>query len=197
MSDAGHDLGAAAKAFRKSVGYKMETLLPHRDAVLELRAKGASLALISRLLENVGIHVSTDTIRRLCLRDPQHSPRITSPRERWSSKRQSTSLQPPAEIRLNPLSSGDRESRIPAHDDTRNIMKRLILIMNGKGGVGKSTFATNLVQHYKDLGVPHRSVDTDNENSTLKRFYNDADFVDLSLPRGSISWLNYYRKQTR
>jgi len=63
-------------------------------------------------------------------------------------------------------------------------MKRLILIMNGKGGVGKSTFATNLVQHYKDLGVPHRSVDTDNENSTLKRFHNDADFVDLSVPRG-------------
>ena len=78
MSNAGHDLGAAAKAFRKNGGYKMETLLPHRDAVLELRAKGASLALISRLLENVGIHVSTDTIRRLCLRDPQHSPLITS-----------------------------------------------------------------------------------------------------------------------
>ena len=63
-------------------------------------------------------------------------------------------------------------------------MRRLILIMNGKGGVGKSTFAINLVQHYKDLGLPHRSVDTDNENSTLKRFHNDADFVDLSLPRG-------------
>jgi len=56
--------------------------------------------------------------------------------------------------------------------------------MNGKGGVGKSTFVINLVQHYKDLGLPHRSVDTDNENSTLKRFHNDADFVDLSLPRG-------------
>ena len=62
-------------------------------------------------------------------------------------------------------------------------MKRLILIMNGKGGVGKSTFAINLVQHYKDLGLPYRSVDTDNENSTLKRFHSDADFVDLSLPR--------------
>jgi CobQ/CobB/MinD/ParA nucleotide binding domain len=62
-------------------------------------------------------------------------------------------------------------------------MKRLILIMNGKGGVGKSTFAINLVQHYKDLGLPHRSVDTDNENSTLKRFHSDADFVDMSLPR--------------
>lgn len=63
-------------------------------------------------------------------------------------------------------------------------MKRLILILNGKGGVGKSTFTTNLVQFYKDLGSEHRSVDTDNENSTLKRFHPDAKFVDLSAPRG-------------
>jgi adenylate kinase family enzyme len=63
-------------------------------------------------------------------------------------------------------------------------MKRLILILNGKGGVGKSTFATHLVQFYKDLGAAHRSVDTDNENSTLKRFHPDAEFVDLSAPRG-------------
>ena len=63
-------------------------------------------------------------------------------------------------------------------------MKRLILILNGKGGVGKSTFATHLVQFYKDLGAAHRSVDTDNENSTLKRFHPDAEFLDLSVPRG-------------
>jgi adenylate kinase family enzyme len=63
-------------------------------------------------------------------------------------------------------------------------MKRLILILNGKGGVGKSTFATQLVQFTKDLGAAHRSVDTDNENSTLKRFHPDAEFVDLAAPRG-------------
>jgi len=63
-------------------------------------------------------------------------------------------------------------------------MKRLILVLNGKGGVGKSTFATHLVQFYKDLGEKHRSVDTDNENSTLKRFHKDAEFVDISEPRG-------------
>jgi adenylate kinase family enzyme len=63
-------------------------------------------------------------------------------------------------------------------------MKRFILILNGKGGVGKSTFATHLVQFYKDLGAAHRSVDTDNENSTLKRFHPDAEFLDLSVPRG-------------
>lgn len=63
-------------------------------------------------------------------------------------------------------------------------MKRLILILNGKGGVGKSTFATNLVQFYKELGAAHRCVDTDNENSTLKRFHPDAEFVDLFAPSG-------------
>ena len=80
MSDvAKHDLRTVSKAFHKRGGYKMEMLLPHRDAVVELRAKGASLALIARLLENAGIHVSVDTIRRLCLREPEHSPHITSP----------------------------------------------------------------------------------------------------------------------
>jgi hypothetical protein len=80
MSDAAkHDLRTVSKAFHKRGGYKMEMLLPHRDAVVELRAKGASLALIARLLENVGIHVSVDTIRRLCLRQPEHSLHVTSP----------------------------------------------------------------------------------------------------------------------
>ena len=80
MSDAPkHDLRTLSKAFHKRGGYKMEMLLPHRDAVVELRAKRASLALIARLLENAGIHVSVDTVRRLCLREPEHSPHITSP----------------------------------------------------------------------------------------------------------------------
>jgi cellulose biosynthesis protein BcsQ len=60
--------------------------------------------------------------------------------------------------------------------------KRLDLILNGKGGVGKSFFAVNLVQYLKDHSVEHVAIDTDNENSTLKRFHPDAIFVDLSKP---------------
>jgi len=60
--------------------------------------------------------------------------------------------------------------------------KRLDLILNGKGGVGKSFFATNLVQYLKDQSVEHVAFDTDNENSTLKRFHPDAHFVDLAKP---------------
>ena len=53
------------------------------------------------------------------------------------------------------------------------------LIINGKGGVGKSFFATNFVQYLKDRCIVHRAIDSDNENSTLKRFHPEADFMNL------------------
>ena len=62
-------------------------------------------------------------------------------------------------------------------------MKRLDLIMNGKGGVGKSFFAVNFVQFLKDKGIVHVAIDTDNENSTLKRFQPDTRFLDLESAR--------------
>jgi hypothetical protein len=62
-------------------------------------------------------------------------------------------------------------------------MKRLVLILNGKGGVGKSFFAVNLVQFLKDKGIAHIAIDSDNENSTLKRFHSDARFLDLDNRR--------------
>jgi hypothetical protein len=63
-------------------------------------------------------------------------------------------------------------------------MKRLNLILNGKGGVGKSFFAVNFVQYLKDKGIKHVAIDSDNENSTLNRFHPDATFVDLADRRG-------------
>lgn len=62
-------------------------------------------------------------------------------------------------------------------------MKRLDLILNGKGGVGKSFFAVNFVQYLKDKGVAHVAIDSDNENSTLKRFHPDTKFLDLGNRR--------------
>jgi hypothetical protein len=62
-------------------------------------------------------------------------------------------------------------------------MKRLILILNGKGGVGKSFFAVNFIQFFKDKGIAHVAIDSDNENSTLKRFHPDTHFLDLSNRR--------------
>jgi len=63
--------------------------------------------------------------------------------------------------------------------------KRLDLIFNGKGGVGKSFFAVNFVQYLKDKNIQFVACDCDNENSTLKRFHGeDVQFLDLSHPRG-------------
>jgi len=62
-------------------------------------------------------------------------------------------------------------------------MKRLDLILNGKGGVGKSFFAVNFVQFLKDQGIAHVAIDSDNENSTLKRFHPDTRFLDLNNRR--------------
>jgi cellulose biosynthesis protein BcsQ len=63
-------------------------------------------------------------------------------------------------------------------------MKRLDLVLNGKGGVGKSFFAVNFVQYLKDKGIAHTAIDSDNENSTLKRFHPDTRFLDLADRRG-------------
>lgn len=62
--------------------------------------------------------------------------------------------------------------------------KQINLVINGKGGVGKSFFAINLVQYLKDNGVAHCALDTDHENSTLKRFHPEAQFVSLADKRG-------------
>src|SRR5882724_5121759 len=62
-------------------------------------------------------------------------------------------------------------------------MKRLDLILNGKGGVGKSFFAVSFIQFLKDRGIAHIAIDSDNENSTLKRFHPDTRFLDLNNRR--------------
>jgi hypothetical protein len=62
-------------------------------------------------------------------------------------------------------------------------MKRLDLILNGKGGVGKSFFAVNFIQFLKDKGIAHVAIDSDNENSTLKRFHPETRFLDLGNRR--------------
>jgi cellulose biosynthesis protein BcsQ len=73
-------------------------------------------------------------------------------------------------------------------------MKRLDLILNGKGGVGKSFFAVNFVQYLKDKGISHSAIDSDNENSTLKRFHPDTDFLDLADRRGLDGIFNALEK---
>lgn len=61
--------------------------------------------------------------------------------------------------------------------------RQINLVINGKGGVGKSFVATNLVQYLKDRQLIHRAIDTDHENSTLKRFHPEALFINLEQHR--------------
>lgn len=75
------------------------------------------------------------------------------------------------------------------------MIKRLILVLNGKGGVGKSFFAVNFVQYLKDRNIPHLACDCDNENSTLKRFHGEAvKFLDLSERRGLDAMFEAFEK---
>jgi cellulose biosynthesis protein BcsQ len=60
------------------------------------------------------------------------------------------------------------------------MQKHIDVIINGKGGVGKSFFAVNLVQYLKDRSIAHTAIDTDNENSTLKRFHPETVFLDIN-----------------
>jgi hypothetical protein len=60
--------------------------------------------------------------------------------------------------------------------------KRLILILNGKGGVGKSFFAVHFVQYLKDHQIAHAAFDSDDENSTLKRFHSEVGFINPNNP---------------
>ena len=75
------------------------------------------------------------------------------------------------------------------------MIKRLDLILNGKGGVGKSFFAVNFVQYLKDKNILHTAYDCDNENSTLKRFHGEAvEFMDLSQPRALDAMFRAFEK---
>jgi len=73
--------------------------------------------------------------------------------------------------------------------------KRLDLIFNGKGGVGKSFFAVNFVQYLKDKNIKFVACDCDNENSTLKRFHgDDVQFLDLAHQRGLTVVIRHLEK---
>jgi CobQ/CobB/MinD/ParA nucleotide binding domain len=78
-----------------------------------------------------------------------------------------------------------RASQILTTSDSTQLLmnKQINLIINCKGGVGKSFFATNFVQYLKDCGIAHCAIDSDHENSTPKRFHPVAEFINLQHRR--------------
>ncbi len=59
-------------------------------------------------------------------------------------------------------------------------VKRLILSATSKGGVGKSYVTVNLIEWLQSLEVPFIAFDPDWCNSTLTRFHETAEFIDIS-----------------
>lgn len=58
--------------------------------------------------------------------------------------------------------------------------KRLIVPATSKGGVGKSFVTINLCEWFRAQGVPFVAFDPDWCNSSLTRFYPEAEFIDIS-----------------
>lgn len=58
--------------------------------------------------------------------------------------------------------------------------KRLIVPATSKGGVGKSYITINLCEWLKSIEVPFVAFDPDWCNSSLTRFFGEAEFIDIS-----------------
>ncbi len=183
---------------------KFQELSPAREVIVELRQKRASYRAIAELLTQHCLPISKTAVAAFC---HEVLGEIVRPKRRPYRKRSSA----PAPNNGNghaPLPSSEPPS---ADTDTTNdtsgtetlaartrglayrpspnaqpetrMNKRLDLVINGKGGVGKSFFAVNFVQFLKDKAIGHVAIDSDNENSTLKRFHPEARFLDLASRR--------------
>lgn len=52
-------------------------------------------------------------------------------------------------------------------------MKRLVVILGGKGGTGKTTFCRLLVDYLHSVGINYLAFDADTENPELYEYYKD------------------------
>jgi hypothetical protein len=151
---------------------KFQDLLPAKDVIVELRQKRASYRAIAELLTQHCLPTSKTAIAAFChqvlgeIVRPRKAARTKRPpapapnRENGHAPQSETS--PSNRQNHDERSNGTETSAIPqprpahcpgANAQTSNHMKRLDLILNGKGGVGKSFFAVNFVQFLKDKGI--------------------------------------------
>ncbi len=173
---------------------KFQTLLSYREGIAELRGKQASFRTIAQLLKRVGVSVSHDTIARFCHvviepppRRKNHRPTIrrasTEPKRESSSASARNAVSPADRIHVSALLRQQRNENetdgTSARMPQRGQRGRGPRIADPKGGVGKSFFAGNFVTFLKDNQIPHLAIDTDNENSTLKRFHRETEFIDI------------------
>ena len=72
--------------------------------------------------------------------------------------------------------AGGRPANAPLH----GIPPLLIVVLDGKGGVGKSVISGTVVFSFESLGALMAKFDTDTTNSTLTDMYSDARLIDVS-----------------
>ncbi len=144
-----------------------------KDGIVALQQQGASLDLIRELVA-------------ICRRGCKHSDdRVVSRGDdrQFNLITKTSPIQPPRRLcsegnpptncirfskprTLNSLST----SRATSESTHLPTSKQINLVINGKGGVGKSFFASNFVQYLRDCGIAHCAIDSDHENAILKRF---------------------------
>lgn len=68
--------------------------------------------------------------------------------------------------------------------------KRLILLAQDKGGIGKSFVATLLHDYLSERGVRLKAFDLDHANSTFQRYVPEAGFIDTDLDADKLAVLD-------
>ena len=53
-----------------------------------------------------------------------------------------------------------------------------------KAAWAKASFAVHFIQYLKDREIAHAAFDSDDENSTLKRFHPEVGFIDPNTSNG-------------
>lgn len=69
---------------------------------------------------------------------------------------------------------------------TNNITPILILVGSDKGGVGKTMISRALIDGCNARSVNLRVIDTETPNGALKRFYPQAELIDITQTQGQM-----------
>ena len=70
---------------------------------------------------------------------------------------------------------------------------RIVFTQGGKGGVGKTTFTSGLIEWYARQKAPCALLDLDTENKargSLAHFYSDARKIDIHRPEGLDAFID-------
>lgn len=68
--------------------------------------------------------------------------------------------------------------------------KKLILLPQDKGGIGKTFVATLLFDYFSEAGVRLKTFDIDHANSTFNRLVPEAEFIDTDVDTDKLAVLD-------